>query len=503
MIESPIQKYHQRFIEIKAEKGINTDVSSLSELIEKDPAGVNNYFMAAIGMSTLMLRIGAVIQLCSKLQRLDDQGDALFMKQVIDNLRESLPSDTSWKNIWMISVSQESTWSNPIQQTKGGSSLIDRFITFRNRFVHQQISIIQEQSNQLIKGIEIFDEMADLITLFYEGELHEKEGQFYWNLSGDLIPLHPYLQVGEKDGLPYIFQGLYDNKQNAAFLNTFFGDEIKQGAIEHLEPAFEPLKNAIKGGAGQVFDHSERLAYYRACFVGRERERNEIIHFTKSDNEQNILSIKSPAGMGKGALMADVIYQLQNEPEKSNIPILYHFCGAGMQNSLHATLYHLILQGKRNQWWSIENETIARKLERLPSKYIDLIHLFQELLDEHFKNPRNNPTENLVILIDGLDEAQVAYSNLQISDWFFKYNEKEEQEDEWRSSSNIRWIFTYRCEDDGNESFYHFPKMAELAKIEILQPLQGLETESVNEAFREFNVSDEFKKAVILNAEIN
>ena len=163
MIESPIQKYHQRFIEIKAEKGINTDVSSLSELIEKDPAGVNNYFMAAIGMSPLMLRIGAVIQLCSKLQRLDDQGDALFMKQVIDNLRESLPSDTSWKNIWMISVSQESTWSNPIQQTKGGSSLIDRFITFRNRFVHQQISIIQEQSNQLIKGIEIFDEMADLI----------------------------------------------------------------------------------------------------------------------------------------------------------------------------------------------------------------------------------------------------------------------------------------------------------------------------------------------------
>lgn len=92
---------------------------------------------------------------------------------------------------------------------------------------------------------------------------------------------------------------------------------------------------------------------------------------------------------------------------------------------------------------------------------------------------------------------------MRISDWFFKYNEKEEQEDEWRSSSNIRWIFTYRCEDDGNESFYHFPKMAELAKIEILQPLQGLETESVNEAFREFNVSDEFKKAVILNAEIN
>ncbi len=92
---------------------------------------------------------------------------------------------------------------------------------------------------------------------------------------------------------------------------------------------------------------------------------------------------------------------------------------------------------------------------------------------------------------------------MRISDWFFKYNEKEEQEDEWRSSSNIRWIFTYRCEDDGKESFYQFPKMEELANVEILQPLQGLEGESVNEAFKEFNVSDEFKKAVILNAEIS
>ena len=146
--------------------------------------------------------------------------------------------------------------------------------------------------------------------------------------------------------------------------------------------------------------------------------------------------------------------------------------------------------------------TIARKLERLPSKYIDLIHLFQELLDEHFKNPRNNPTENLVILIDGLDEAQVAYSNLRISDWFFKYNEKEEQEDEWRSSSTIRWIYTYRCADDGAENFYRFPAMKELYINEMLHPLEGLKPEAVNEAFRDLNVSDEFKKAVILNAEI-
>ncbi len=37
----------------------------------------------------------------------------------------------------------------------------------------------------------------------------------------------------------------------------------------------------------------------------------------------------------------------------------------------------------------------------------------------------------------------------------------------------------------------------------MLQPLEGLKPEAVNEAFRDLNVSEEFKKAVILNAEIN
>ena len=51
----------------------------------------------------------------------------------------------------------------------------------------------------------------------------------------------------------------------------------------------------------------------------------------------------SEEGMGKGALTAAVIELLKQE----NIPVLYHFCGSGMQNSLHALLYHFILQGKK------------------------------------------------------------------------------------------------------------------------------------------------------------
>jgi hypothetical protein len=118
------------------------------------------------------------------------------------------------------------------------------------------------------------------------------------------------------------------------------------------------------------------------------------------------------------------------------------------------------------------------------------------------KLQKNNLSGNLVIIIDGLDEAQVAYAQLKISDWYYTYNEKEEPEEDWRSNANIRWVFTYRCDDDGNESFYRFPAMKELAKVELLQPLKGLMPEAVDEAFNPFNVSEEFKNAVIQKATI-
>lgn len=492
---NPVHQYRQRYLELKSEKAISTDLDNLQRLVEEDPAGLNNFYMAALGMSTLMLRLGAVIQLCQKFQRLDDQGDALFMKQILDNLRESLPSDTSWKNLWALSA-EDDRWMAPIVKPNNGEPLFNRFVTFRNRYVHQLIRLESSFLTQLEASIGLFDELADLCSLFETGALVLKEGKYYWMQHGQELLLYPYVQPGKEGQDPYIFQGLYDNKSKAHLLNMRLGDEVDQPAIEHLEPTFDPIKDALRGGAGQVFDHSERIAYYQSCFVGRDREKNAILDFCAKSDDQNILCVKSPAGMGKGALIADVIEQLK-EDKKDKIQVLYHFCGAGMQNSLHAALYHYIKQGQRAQYWDTTDDQIQRKLERLPSKYIDVIHLFQSLLSDHLKIHSKNLSGNLVILMDGLDEAQVAYSQLKISDWFYTYNDKEEPEEDWRSASNIRWIFTYRCEDDGKESFYQFPKMKECAQIELLQPLKGLSSEAVEEAFKDFKVSTDFKNSVI------
>ena len=494
---NPIQSYDKLFLEVKEEKGVTPDAELITNLIEVDSAGLNNYFMAALGMSTLILRLGAVIQMWQKFEALDEHGDALFMKQILENLRESLPSDTSWKNLWTISATTDH-WLAPTIKPKNAEALFNRFITFRNRYVHQLIKLESNFVTQIQAGVSMFDEMAELSHLFDDGTLVLHDYKYHWVQNGKKLLLYPYVQPGEKGEDPYIFQGLYENKTQAHLLNLRFGDEAKQLSSSHIEPAFEPIKDAIRGGAGQVFDHSERIAYYQSCFIGRDLENQSVLEFCQKSDEQNVLCIKSPAGMGKGALLAEVIEQLKKDKNQ----VLYHFCGAGMQNSLHATLYHLILQGDRAQYWDTSDEHIQRKLQRLPTKYVDVIHLFQSLLNEQLKIQKNNTSGNLVILIDGLDEAQVAYSQLSISDWFYTYNDKEEPDEDWRSKSNIRWIFTYRCAENGQELFYRFPNFKQLANIESVQPLKGLQPESVDLAFKEFAVSDDFKTEVIKKAKI-
>ena len=84
------------------------------------------------------------------------------------------------------------------------------------------------------------------------------------------ISLHPFVQKGEEDDLPYIFQGLYDNKKPAELISTYYGDIEEQEGSKYYSSVFQPMINSLKGGAGKVFDHSDRVSYYNECFVGRE-----------------------------------------------------------------------------------------------------------------------------------------------------------------------------------------------------------------------------------------
>ena len=267
----------------------------------------------------------------------------------------------------------------------------------------------------------------------------------------------------------------------------FHGDIEKTENSSDYESVFQPMINVLNSGYNQVFDHSNRINYYSKCFVGREKECQSILEWVISNEKCNILPIYSDAGMGKGALVANLISELQAE----NIPVLFHFCGSGLQNNLQAVIVHLILQAKKQQLWKIEDQEIEDKLSRIPTKFHEQIILLHHLLDHCFSSSRKNTHKKLVIIVDGLDEASIAYPSLNISDWFYTYDNNGEVVDSWNSSNNISWVFTYR------KGFYNFPKFNRNYSLELLQPLKGLNTKSVEESLRIFSPSIDFINEVI------
>ena len=82
---SAFQQYHNRYLQLKNE----LIAFELLDCIENQSSKLNNLFMAGLGMGTLFLRMGAVIQMSEKLHDGDSSNDALFMKQVMENLRET------------------------------------------------------------------------------------------------------------------------------------------------------------------------------------------------------------------------------------------------------------------------------------------------------------------------------------------------------------------------------------------------------------------------------
>ena len=496
---NPFQKYHERYQSIRQSLETQFKGEALLSLIETEPAKLNNLFMAGMGMSTLFLRMGAVIQMSKKLHDGDSSNDALFMKQVMDNLRETLPSDTNWKNLWYASMQEGSKWQKVIPMGQEKTTMLDRFVTFRNKFVHQYIRLVPEQVNDISKGLELMQLMSSLYGLFEGGQIIQLDGKYYWEEAGEQLELHPFVQAGDQEGLPYLFQGLYENKTKAKFINTLFGDETEPQSNASIDDKFTPMQQALRGGAGQVFDHSERMQYYRECFVGREREVDTVVDWVMGGSDKNVLPIFSEAGMGKGAITAACIDKLIS----MQVPVLNHFCGSGMANSLHAVLYHFMMQGKKMPGmngasiWKVEDERLQRKMERLPSRYFDAIKLFQTLITDCYYPPARFAEKPLVIVIDGLDEAAVANGQLKISDWFYTYNDKDEPEEDWVSPPHVKWIFTYRAMPGSGKNGFQLGGRFALAEIPMLQPLLGLNEDAVRSALSPFSVSEEFIQAVM------
>ena len=125
-ISNYVDRFREQFESLNLSAASNEDYENL---INNSSSRLNNLLMSGLGACTLILRMGAVINLAKKIEEGSDEEDALLMKQIIDNLREVLPSDTNWKTIWKITCDPESDWFKCVDSEKGSQSLIEAFPT--------------------------------------------------------------------------------------------------------------------------------------------------------------------------------------------------------------------------------------------------------------------------------------------------------------------------------------------------------------------------------------
>ncbi len=71
------------------------NIERLMNVMIEEKTSLNNLFMAGLGASTLILRLGAIIQLSKKLKEGTPKEDALLIKQIVENNKASFAFPSS------------------------------------------------------------------------------------------------------------------------------------------------------------------------------------------------------------------------------------------------------------------------------------------------------------------------------------------------------------------------------------------------------------------------
>jgi hypothetical protein len=497
------EEFYNRYEELKSdlEKKVG-DLSSdenLKKAIENHHQLLNNIVMAGLGMGTLYLRMGAVLMIAEITNKSAGENDISFLKVIAEKLIHKLPADGDWLEIWIKFLEREkqSKWNEIISKSTQ-PDIHSAFVSLRNNIAHQKLVINSSSDlSKIKKALKILDRMTSFRIQFKQSIISTENNEVYFQYESDTekLKISPYVQINKsepdkKGVLPYLFQGRY--YKGTKFINTE-GAETEEEKDISLDETFDSINREIARFNGdKAFDFNDKIQSYNEWCIGRENEVTAILKWINdSETDKNVLPIFAPAGLGKGALVAEVIKEL-----KGKQPLMFHFCSSGKTNNLHSVLYHFILQGKKMpgmngvRIWESKDVKTNSQLQKFPSQYVDTITLFQNLLSNCTSLPQSHKGKAFVIILDGLDEAAVSDHSKRISDWFYTYDDKGERKEKWMSPDHIKWIFTYRqTTKDNKEGFqfdYHELNTHELSEV---QPLKGLTEEAVKNG-----IVESFKK---------
>ena len=387
------EEFYKRYEDLKGDLaksvGDLTNDENLKKAISDHHQLLNNIIMAGLGMGTLYLRMGAVLMIAEKTNKSADENDISFLKVMAEKLIHKLPADGDWLEIWkkFLETEKQCKW-NEIISKSAQPDIHVAFVSLRNDIAHQEIVISPFcELIEIQKALKILDGMTSFLIQFQQSIISTENNEVYFQYDSgeEKLKISPYVQINKSNEpddvviLPYLFQGRY--YAGAKFINPE-GAETKEQKDEAVDDTFEKIKSDIARFNGdKAFDFKEKIESYNEWCIGRENEVNAILKWINdSETDKNVLPIFAPAGLGKGALVAELIKNLKDNKNKNKH--LFHFCGSGPANNLQAILYSLIIQGIEKNYWNSQSlpEKFKSKLERLPSQYTDVIELFQVML---------------------------------------------------------------------------------------------------------------------------
>ena len=406
------EEFYNRYEELKSDlKKIVGDLSS-DENLKKAISGhhqlLNNIIMAGLGMGTLYLRMGAVLMIAEKTNKSVDENDISFLKVMAEKLIHKLPADGDWLEIWkkFLETEKQCKW-NEIISKSAQLDIHSAFVSLRNDIAHQEIIISPFcELSQIQKAFKILDGMTSFRIQFEQSIINAENNEVYFQYQSDTekLKISPFVQINKSNEseevgiLPYLFQGRY--YKGAKFINTE-GAETKEEKDDSVDETFEKIKKNIALFNGdKAFEFDEKIKNYNEWCIGRDEEVNAIMEWiNNSETDKNVLPIFAPAGLGKGALVAKLIMNLKENKSKH----LYHFCGSGNANNLQAILYSLIIQGgwdidineiiktPAKSIWNVKNlpPKFQNRFARFPTQYIDVIELFQTLMQSENETSEN------------------------------------------------------------------------------------------------------------------
>lgn len=172
-----------------------------------------------------------------------------------------------------------------------------------------------------------------------------------------------------------------------------FPESLEQtGTFTRLQKDLDPLN----------FDAD--ITFYQNVFVGRKWVFDEIKFWLKTKDASRIFLLTGAPGIGKTSLTCQLI-------QRSSHMIAYHLCQRGnsekisVQRLTTSIAYQLATQFPEYKN-KISRIDIKQKIEQCNDKEV-----FDELIIQPLANLVNEPSEPFVIMIDGLDEANIDGKN--------------------------------------------------------------------------------------------